>query len=110
MKDFTREVSSERPREAVVAEALQTLTVPLARHGYQLEAQTEVGLTYVRDYRPWWVWFLAICLFPIGLLAMFFVERAYITATFEEKDATTTMRVSGEGTSKVRKAFEGLTI
>jgi hypothetical protein len=110
MKRFTREITTDKSREALLADALQSLTTPLARYKYELETQTDVSLTYVRKYRPWAVWVIAIGLFPIGLIALVFVERAYITVTFEEAQTGTVMRVVGEGTSELRDAFEALTM
>ena len=114
LKEFKRELTAEKPREAVIADALQSLTVPLARHGYEIQTQTDSTLTYARKYRPWFVW-APVIFFPIGglvtlLLAIFFVEYAYITLSFEQDGGTTTMRVAGEGTSKVANAFETLTL
>jgi hypothetical protein len=106
VEQFSREIPSEKSREALIADALQTVTVPLARHGYELQTQTDTSLTYALTYRPWWVWVLTICLFPIGLLAYFsLADHAYVTMTFEQTEGGSIMRVTGEGTLKVGMAF-----
>jgi hypothetical protein len=111
MKQFAREIAAEQPRETLMADALRSVTIPLARHGYVLEVQTDTSLTYARTYRPWWVWILTICFFPIGLLAYFaLAERAYVTMTFEQADDGALVRVAGEGTAAVSQAFATLTI
>jgi hypothetical protein len=110
MRTFSREVTAERRREAVLTDAHQAVTVPLARHGYALDSQTDASLIYVCTYRPWYVILIAIVLFPIGLLALLHVERAYITITFEQDGGTTHMVMSGEGSKKVREAFETLSL
>ena len=110
MKEFTRETTAEKPRDALIAEALQSMTLPLARHGYKLDSQTDGTLTYVRKYRHWLVYAACIFLFPLGLLTLLIVERAYITITFQQEGQTTTMRIAGEGTKKVKQAFETLTL
>jgi hypothetical protein len=94
-----------------MADALQAMTVPLARHGYTLESQTDASLTFVRTYRPWFAWVLTILFFPLGLLAYFaFRESAYIAMTFEDTDGHTVMRATGEGTLEVHHAFATMTL
>ena len=89
-----------------MAETLQSVTVPMGRHGYSLEAQTRTSLTFVRSYRPWYVWVVTIGLFPLGLLAYLAGgERAYVTLSVGRQENQTLMRVSGEGTKTVSEAF-----
>jgi hypothetical protein len=49
MKQFASQITAERSSEALMADALQAMTVPLARHGYKLDAQTPTTLTYVSE-------------------------------------------------------------
>jgi hypothetical protein len=110
MREFTREIVADKPRDALAADAVQAMTLPLARHGYKLDSQTDGVLTYVHTYRHWLCWTAAVFLFPLGLLTLLIVERAYITITFQQQGDTTTMRIAGEGTKKVRRAFEQLSV
>jgi hypothetical protein len=111
VKQFKREIASEQTREKLMADVLQTVTVPLARHRYVIDGRTDTSLIFVRTYRPWWVWIITIGLFPIGILAYLGLgERAYVTMTFEQLDGHALLRVSGEGTKEVSAAFETMSV
>ena len=64
MKTFSRVLQTSKPPDTVRTEALTSLTEPLARYDYVLTTESESGLTFARQYRPWWVWVLAVAIFP----------------------------------------------
>jgi hypothetical protein len=106
MHVFTREIATEKPPGSVLSELLTGLTEPLNRHGYKLQTQSEAALTYEHKYRPWYVWVLAVILFPIGALFLLISETATITITLEPKGDGTLVGVKGEGSREVEQAFE----
>jgi hypothetical protein len=108
VKSFTREIQTSKPPERVRTEALTSLTQPLARYGYVLTTASESGLTFARHYRPWWVWVLAVVIFPVGLLFLFAPNTATITVVLEPDESGTLVRVSGLGEPKVNQAFESM--
>lgn len=110
MEQFTHELESEKPPNAVLTEVLSGLPGPLASAGYRLQTESERALTFARTYRPWFVWVGVVLLFPLGLLFLLYKETATISVVFEPKGGGTLIRVSGEGEAGVRRAFEGMEI
>jgi hypothetical protein len=87
---------------------LISLTEPLGRYGYVLTTESELGLTFARRYRPWWVWMLAVVIFPFGLLFLFVTDTATVTVVLEPENSGTLVRVAGVGEPKVSQAFESM--
>ena len=108
MKSFSREVHTSKPPDTVRREALISLTEPLARYSYVLTTESELGLTFARKYRPWWVWVLAVVIFPIGVLFLFDPNIATVTVFLEPEEGGTLVRVAGVGEPKVQQAFESM--
>jgi hypothetical protein len=108
VKTFSRVVQTSKPPDTVRREALTSLTEPLGRYGYVLTTESELGLTFARTYRPWWVWVLAVVIFPIGLLFLFATDTATVTVVLEPEESGTLVRVAGVGEPKVSQAFESM--
>lgn len=111
-KSFDHEFATPKSAATIQRELIQTWTGQLAKWGYDLTSQSDVGVTYGRTYRPWWVIAIAICLFPIGLLALLVTETSVITATIEPDVETggSVLIVNGTGPKKVRDGFERLEV
>jgi hypothetical protein len=108
VKSFSRDIQTSKPPNTVRTEALTTLTEPLARYDYVLTTESESGLTFARRYRPWWVWVIAVVIFPIGLLLLFVTNTATVTVVLEPEKNGTLVRIAGLGERKVRQAFESM--
>lgn len=106
MRTFETTRQSEKSPEALLPEVLGGITSPLADWGYELTTQSDRTLSYVRQYRPWFIWLGAICLFPIGLLFLLYKQSAALTVVFESTGAGTVVRVNGMGEKRVQRAFE----
>ncbi len=107
-REFSRSLVTEKSADAVIHEALQTLTRSLNRWGYRLTTQTSAALTYDRTYRPWYVWVIGLALTPmlIGVaLLILWTETETITILVDDREGGTAVLVQGEGPSKVRDAF-----
>ena len=87
---------------------MTSVTEPLAGYGYVLTTESELGLTFARQYRPWWVWVLAVVIFPIGVLFLFDPNIATVTVFLEPEEGGTLVRVAGRGEAKVSQAFESM--
>jgi hypothetical protein len=108
VKSFSRDIQTSKPPDTVRREALTSLTRPLGGYGYVLTTESESGLTFARQYRPWWVWVLAVVIFPIGVLLMFDPNIATVTVFLEPHESGTLVRVAGLGERKVGQAFESM--
>lgn len=107
MKHFDYEHTTEKGTDTVRRELLQTLTGQLAGWGYDLTSQSDVGVTYSRKYRRWYIILLAVCLFPIGLLFLLASDTATITATIEPDDETggSVLIINGTAPKKLCRGF-----
>jgi hypothetical protein len=112
MKRFEFEFPSAKPADTVRRELLQAWTGPLAGWGYDLTSQSDVGVTFSRKYRRWYLILLAVCLFPIGLLFLLVSETAVITATIDpdQGNGGSVLAVSGTAPKKVAGAFATLEV
>jgi hypothetical protein len=66
-------------------------------YGDVLTTESELGLTFAREYRPWWTWELAVVIFPVGYLFLFVPEIALVTVVLEPEKSGTLVRVAGVG-------------
>ena len=110
MQTFTRELETAKPPSQVLSEAVTALTGPLATFNYTLQTQTDTALTFVRRYRPWFIWIGVVIFFPLGLLLLLYRDTATITVTLDPTGAGTRIRIAGKGEEKVRQAFERLEV
>src|SRR4051794_3387966 len=107
VKYFDYEYPTTKSAATVQRELLQSWTGQLGAWGYDLTSQSEVGVTYSRKYRRWWVILLAIITFPIGLLFLLITDTSVITATIEPDDDTggSVLVINGSAPKKVREGF-----
>jgi hypothetical protein len=110
MKTFSRSLEAPRPPETVLAEALSSMAVPLSRIGYQVTSQGPAGITFVRRYRPWWVWLGVVLLFPLGLLLLLIRETAAIVVALEPTEDGCRILIDGRGPPEVDRAIATLAI
>ena len=108
MKSFSHDVHTSKRPDTVRREAFTSVTEPLAGYGYVLTTESELGLTFAREYRPWWVWALAVVILPVGILFLFITDTATITVVLEPEKSGSLVRVSGLGEPKVSRAFESM--
>jgi hypothetical protein len=91
--------------ERAMAEIMQHVAPPLARHGYTLADRTPYRLVFKRSRRPAWTIVLAIVLFPIGLFALLYQDSEQITIDLQPQGTSTLVSASGIGPLDVRRAF-----
>jgi hypothetical protein len=100
--EFSRDVSQD--------ELLGWLTPAFAQQNYNLTTQSDQSYTYTRRYHPGGIIFLAVILFPIGLLFLLSEKRsAAITATLAEADGSIRVKLRGHAPPKLRRQLEELT-
>lgn len=112
MKYFDLEFETDKPPTTVRRELLSVWTGELAGVGYSLSSQSDIGVTYSRKYRRWYIIALAILLFPIGLLFLFAADEATIAATIDQDDDSghTILIVNGTGPKNVRQGLAEMEI
>jgi hypothetical protein len=91
--------------EHTMAELMEHVAPPLARHGYTLEARSPYRLVFARSKRPVWTILVAIFLFPFGLLALLYRDREQITIDLHPEGRSTLVSASGVAPLDVRRAF-----
>jgi hypothetical protein len=91
--------------ERAMAEIMEHVAPPLARHGYSLVERTPYRLVFKRSRRPAWTIVLAILLFPFGLLALLYQESEQITIDLQPQGTSTLVSASGIAPLDVRRAF-----
>jgi len=107
MRDFTYTFETSKDQPTVLRECLAEWTPQLSSHGYHLTTQSEIGLTYLKRFRPWWIVFPVILLFPIGLLFLIYTQEAQLTATVSPSGEGngSCLTVAGKGPKAVAEAF-----
>lgn len=106
MRDFTYTFETSKNQSTLLRECLAEWNPQLSSHGYQLTTQSEIGLTYLRRFRPWWIVFPVILLFPIGLLFLIYKQEAQITATVSPNEGSgSSLTVTGTGPKAIAEAF-----
>ncbi len=89
--------------------ALEHIAPQLSCHGYRLVVRDRDALVFELRWRPAWTILVAIFAFPVGLLALLYVERDEIELDFEPAGrAGTRMIAHGVGPRAVRQAFTDL--
>ena len=108
MKRFDLEIETTESIDDLRREFLTSWTGELAACGFSLTSQSDVGVTFSRRYRRWYVIVLAILLFPIGLLFLLVTDEATITAAVEPDDDTggSVLIVRGKASKEIRDGFE----
>ena len=111
MQSFEEVRESGKPPQALLPEIVTGVSGPLASAGYVLQTQSEQVVTFVRNYRPWFIWVGVVLLFPLGLLFLLYKETATLTVILEPVDGGgTRVRINGKGEPAVRRAFEQMSL
>ena len=110
LKDFSREITTDKAPRTLLSECLTEWSAQLAKHNYVLTTQSEAGLSFHKKYWPTWAIVIAVLFFPIGLVALFAKDDATITATFTPADDGTVMFVSGKAPKGVVRAFQEMEV
>lgn len=110
MRRFDLEIETSETPDDLRRDFLSSWTAELAACGYSLTSQSDVGVTYAKKYRRWYIILLAVLLFPIGLLFLLARDEAAITATVEPDDDTggAVLLIRGLAPRYLVKAFEKL--
>ena len=87
---------------------LRFVAPPLQRSGYELRERTPHRLVFERSRRPIWTIALAVLLFPVGLLALIYTDKARITIDLQPAGNGTLVAASGVAPLAVRRAFAEL--
>lgn len=110
MKEFTQEISTDKQPATLLSECISEWTGQLSGYNYKLTTQSEVGLTFHKRYTPWWLLFLILLLFPLGLLFLLVKSDATITATFTPDGGGTRLLVTGRAPKEVIRAFSEMEV
>jgi hypothetical protein len=94
--------------QRAMAELMEHVAPPLARHGYDLVARSPYRLVFLREHRPAWTIVVAILLFPVGLLALLYKEREQFAIDLHPQGSSTLVSASGVAPLDVRRAFAAL--
>ncbi|MDX6590612.1 MAG: hypothetical protein QOI84_1886 [Solirubrobacterales bacterium] len=75
--------------------------------GYRIDSQGPAAVVFANSYRPMWLAFPVIFLFPIGLLALLYKKTIEVSFNFVPvADGTTQMHVSGRGSTSLRDRLD----
>ena len=89
-------------------QAFESIAPALARYGYKLSVAGD-ALIFRRERRPVWTVLVAVCAFPIGLLALLHTETEEIVVELERAPGGgTSVLAHGTGSLTVRRAFAHL--
>src|SRR4051794_9677581 len=91
--------------ESTMAELMEHVAPPLARHGYSLVERSPYRLVFRRSRRPAWTIALAIVLFPFGLLALLYQDSEQIAIDLQAQGTSTLVSATGIAPLDVRRAF-----
>jgi Domain of unknown function (DUF1707) len=81
---FTMRTEISVGADRVRAGLLEHIAPGLNRYGYELRHQSPTSLVFERRGRPGWVPFVAVLLFPVGLVALAFTETQRLAIALEE--------------------------
>jgi hypothetical protein len=94
--------------ERTMAQLMQHVAPPLARHGYTLTERSPYRLVFRRTRRPAWTILVAIILFPFGLLALLYQDSEQIAIDLQPQGTSTLVSATGIAPLDVRRAFAAL--
>jgi hypothetical protein len=95
------------PQEAMARVSAQA--IPLMQYwGYHVAAQSPVGLTFTRTYRPMWLVLPCVFLFPIGLLFLLYTKTVDISFTFVSAETGAETSVAGAGPPDVKERIDDI--
>jgi hypothetical protein len=108
MDNFTYEWEMEKPVDAVRRDMRSNLPPRLSKWGYRLTAQDDESMSFERTYASGWAIFLAIILFPIGLLFLLLLRKtAILVFTMEGDGNASKVRANGEASKRLREGLMG---
>ena len=108
MEDFTYEWEMEKPVDQVRRDMRSNLPPRLSKWGYRLTAQDNTSMAFERTYASGVAIFLAIILFPIGLIFLLFLRKtAILVFTIEAGGGTSKVRANGEASKRLREGLMG---
>jgi hypothetical protein len=105
---FTSRWHSPADAKLTTRELMTFVVPPMERWGYDLTQRWDGRLRFERETRPIWTIFVAIFLFPFGLLALLYKDRERITIDLDEDEHGTQLVASGVAPLPVRRAFAEL--
>ncbi|MFL6007236.1 MAG: DUF1707 domain-containing protein [Gaiellaceae bacterium] len=105
---FRTRIRSSRSVESVRDSAMRTVVPELIADGYRLTSQLPTTLVLERTYRPGWTFFLAVILFPLGLVALLHTDNSQVVIHLEPAGSGTLAQVSGTARRRVRRAVRNL--
>lgn len=105
-RDFTERKVLDEPVGEVDGRILDVVAPQLDRVGYVLEEHEAGAYLFVHAYRPAWAWWVAVLVFPLGLLALWerYEDRITIRIRPVGEDRTALL-VHGRAPLAVRRAF-----
>lgn len=74
----------------------------LTSGGYRITSQTAAGMTLERRFRPVWLIFPIVLLFPLGLLSLLYKQTYTVTVSLIPQGRGTRVTVTGFGPNSLR--------
>ena len=105
---FKTRIRSAKAVGAVRDTAMRTVVPELIADGYRLTSQSPTSLILERTYRPAWTYFLAVIVFPVGLVALLHTDTSQVVIHLEPLASGTLVQVSGTARLGVRRAVREL--
>jgi hypothetical protein len=105
---FKTRIRSSKDVAAVRDAAMRTVVPELVADGYRLSSQSPTSLVLERTYRPAWTFFVAVLVFPVGLVALLHTDSAQVVIHLEPLGNGSLVQVSGTARRRVRRAVREL--
>ena len=105
---FKTRIRSANSVAAVRDKAMRTVVPELIADGYRLTSQSPTSLILERTFRPAWTYFLAVIVFPIGLVALLHTDSSQVVIHLEPLGDGSLAQVSGTARRRVRGAVREL--
>ena len=80
---FKTRIRSSQSVESVRDSAMRTVVPELIADGYRLRSQAPTTLVLERTHRPAWTFFLAVIVFPLGLIALLHTDSSQVVIHLE---------------------------
>jgi DUF1707 SHOCT-like domain len=105
---FKTRIRSAKSVTAVRDKAMRSVVPELIADGYRLTSQSPTSLILERTYRPAWTYFLAVIVFPVGLVALLHTDSSQVVIHLESVGSGSLVQVSGTARRRVRGAVREL--
>ncbi|RKQ90952.1 uncharacterized protein DUF1707 [Solirubrobacter pauli] len=96
-----------RQRQAA-GDVMRFVSPSMRAYGYRLEYSTDQQISFVRDHTPVWTYFVAVLVFPIGLLALLYKEQDRVTIELADHGDSTAITASGTAPLAIRRAMTAM--